>query len=362
MNVVTFGEVMGRVCPPGLMRFRQALPGSVEVTFGGAEANVAVALALLGAEARFVTALPKHTMADACVDQLRGLGVDTRFMLRTDAGRLGLYFLESGANQRPSRVIYDRDNSSIALTPGSAYDWSAILAGATWFHTTGITPALSATAAEATLQAVQAAKARGLMVSCDLNFRKNLWRWQPGTAPARLAEDTMRKVLPLVDLLIANEEDCADVLGIRAAGADFAAGKLVVDHYPGVARQVAGQFPNLARVAITLRESLSASHNNWGAMLYCRAGDQAFFAPCDGGRYEPYEIRNIVDRVGAGDSFGGALIFALNTAELAEPAATVAFAAAASCLAHSIAGDFNFTSRPEIEALMRGARSGRVMR
>jgi 2-dehydro-3-deoxygluconokinase len=362
MKVVTFGEVMGRMAPPGLLRFRQGLPGMLEMTFGGAEANVAVALALLGAEARFVTALPKHTIADACVDRLRGLGVDTQHVLRTDIGRLGLYFLEPGANQRPSRVTYDRDGASIAITPGSAYDWPAIFAGATWFHTTGITPALSRTAAEAAVQAVQVAKGLGLTVSCDLNFRKNLWRWEPGAAPAQLAQTTMRRLLPYVDLLIANEEDCADVLGLHVAGADFAAGKLEVDHYPGIARIVIQQFPNLARVAITLRESLSASHNNWGAMLYCRDGERFFFAPGDAGRYEPYEIRNIVDRVGAGDSFGAALIFALNTPELAEPSAAVAFAAAASCLAHSIVGDFNFASRPEIEALVQGARSGRVVR
>jgi 2-dehydro-3-deoxygluconokinase len=362
MRVVTFGEIMARVAPPGLLKFRQAFPGPLDVTFAGAEANVAVSLSLLGASASLVTALPKHTIADACVDRLRGLGVDTRFILRTDAGRLGLYFLETGANQRPSRVIYDRDHSAVAMTPASAYDWGAIFRDATWFHVTGITPALSKIAAETTLAAVREAKQRGLTVSCDLNFRKNLWRWDAALAGPRLADRTMREILPSVDLMIANEEDCADVLGIRAAGTDVEAGKLDTSRYPAVARQVAQQFPNVSRVAITLRESISASHNNWGAMLYVAQGDQAHFAPTAEGRYAPYPIRNIVDRVGAGDAFGAALIFALNTPELAPPDTAVRFAAAASCLAHSIQGDFNFSSRSEVETLMRGGGSGRVVR
>jgi 2-dehydro-3-deoxygluconokinase len=362
MKVITFGEVMARMAPPGLLRFRQALPGVLEVTFAGAEANVAVSLALLGADVSFVTALPGTSIAEACVDRLRGLGVETRHILRSDKGRLGIYFLETGANQRPSRVLYDRDHSAIALTPPAAYDWAAILSGGTWFHTTGITPALSRLTAEATLAAVREAKTRGLIVSCDLNFRKNLWRWEEGLSASKLAEKTMRSLLPHVDLLIANEEDCADVLGIRAAGSDVEAGKLQADRYPEVARQLVRQFPNVSRVAITLRESISASHNNWGAMLYCAAGDEAFFAPIEAGQYRPYPIRNIVDRVGAGDSFGAALIFALNTPELEAPQTTVRFAAAASCLAHSISGDFNFSSRAEIEALMRGSGSGRVLR
>jgi 2-dehydro-3-deoxygluconokinase len=362
MNVVTFGEVMARVAPPGFLRFRQALPGSLEVTFAGAEANVAVSLAMLGMPTAFVSALPSHSIADACVDRLRGLGVDTRAILRTEAGRLGIYFLETGANQRPSRVIYDREHSAVALTRASAYDWKAIFDGAGWFHVTGITPALSLLAAETALHAVREAKSRGLTVSCDLNFRKNLWRWEKGLSASKLAEKTMRQMLPHVDLVIANEEDCGDVLGIRAAGTDVEAGQLDVSRYPLVARQLVEQFPNVRHVGITLRESISASHNNWGTMLYCTAGDQAYFAPLEQGQYRPYPIRNIVDRVGAGDSFGAALIFALNTPELGAPQTAVAFATAASCLAHSISGDFNFSSRAEIETLMHGSSSGRVVR
>jgi 2-dehydro-3-deoxygluconokinase len=361
-KVVGFGEVMARLSPPGFLRLAQCLPGSLDVTYGGAEANVAVTVAALGGQSRFVTALPKNPLADACVANLRSFGVDTASILRTGTGRLGLYFIEGGANQRPSNVVYDRDGSSISQTPADAYDWTGAFDGAAWFHTTGITPSLSRAAADATLASVKAAKAAGLTVSCDLNFRKKLWNWESGTKPRNLAEKTMRQVLPHVDVLIANEEDAESVLGIHAAGTDVHSGRLAADRYPDVARQIVKQFPNIATVAITLRESVSASHNNWGAMLYEAAAGAAHFAPLRDGAYRPYEIRDIVDRVGAGDAFGGALIFAMLTPELAAPAEAVAFAAAASCLAHSIVGDFNFTTRAEVEALMHGSGSGRVVR
>ena len=362
MRIVTFGEIMARLAAPGFQRLRQALPGTFEVTFAGAEANVAASLAMLGTDVSFVTALPKHALADACIGTLRGLGVDTRHIVRTDVGRLGLYFLETGANQRPSQVIYDREMSSVGLTPGDLYDWQVVFEGAGWLHITGITPAISAAAANAAIDAVQAAKAAGLTVSCDLNFRKKLWRWDPDVAPRQLAETTMRRLLPSVDLLIANEEDCHDVLGIQAGRTDVEAGQLEIDRYPAVACRVADQFPNLQYVAVTLRQSISASHNNWGAMLYDARARQACFAPQQDGVYCPYEITHIVDRVGGGDAFAAGLIFALNTPDLTPPAVAVAFAAAASCLAHSIVGDFNYSTRSEIEAVMRGSRSGRVVR
>jgi 2-dehydro-3-deoxygluconokinase len=360
--IVTFGEIMGRFAPEGFLRFRQALPGPLDLTFGGAEANVAASLAIFGAPARFVTALPKHAIADACVGVLSGLGVDTTRIVRTGKGRLGLYFLETGANQRPSNVIYDRSHSSVSLTAGSDYNWTEIFSGAGWLHTTGITPALSEISAGAVLSAVQAAKSSGLQVSCDLNFRKKLWGWSPGTEPGALAEKTMRSILPYVDVVIANEEDAADVLGIHAAETDVHSGKVSAEKYPDVARQIAKQFPNVSLVAITLRESLSASHNNWGAMLYDVAADTAHFAPVRGGEYLPWPIKNIVDRVGGGDSFGAGLIFALNTPELAAPEKAVAFAVAASCLAHSIVGDINYSTRAEVESLMGGSGAGRVVR
>jgi len=361
-QVVTFGEVMGRISPPGVARWAQTLPGPVHWTFGGAEANVAAALACLGARAAFVTALPAHAIADACVQQLRGLGVDTRWIVRSNTGRLGLYFAEMGANQRPSMVIYDRDGSALAMTSPDAYDWAGAMAEADWFHTTGITPSISRLSAEAVERGLREAQARGLTVSCDLNFRKKLWRWEPGTAPRDLAERTMRRLLPMVNVLIANEEDAADVLGIRAPGTDVEAGRLAVDRYPEVAREIVRQFPNLRYVAITLRESISADHNNWGGMLYDAASGSAVFAPMRDGRYSPYEIRDIVDRIGGGDAFGAGLIYALRTPELAAPATAVAFAVAASCLAHSILGDYNLVSRAEVEALMKGSGTGRVQR
>ena len=360
-RIVTFGEIMGRLTPQGFERFRQALPGSLNVSFAGAEANVAASLSMLGANAEFVTALPAHEIADACVGLVRNMGVATDRIVRSD-GRLGLYFLETGANQRPSRVVYDRSGSSISLAPASVYDWRATLQNACWFHTTGITPALSKIAFEAALDAVKTASELGVTVSCDLNFRKKLWQWDSTSTPRGLAEKTMRQLLPFVDVVIANEEDCHDVLGIQAADTNVESGELNVSRYPDVARQVASQFPNLKRVAITLRESISASHNNWGGMLYDVASDKPYFAPVVNGDYNPYEIRNIVDRVGGGDSFGAGLIFASTTDELSDPESIIRFAVASSCLAHSISGDFNYSTRAEVEALMRGSASGRVVR
>lgn len=360
-SVVTFGEIMARLAPPGFIRLRQGLPGTLNVTFAGAEANVAASLAFLGADAKFVTALPDNDLADACIAALQATGIASHIM-RAEYGRLGLYFLESGANQRPSRVIYDRAHSTISLTDRSAYDWNGILEQADWFHVTGITPAISAAAAEATLDAVRTAEQAGLTVSCDLNFRGKLWRWEEGSAPRELAGRVMGEILESVDVLIANEEDCGDVLGIRASGSDVGAGLLDVDRYPDVARAVVSRFPNIKMVATTLRQSLSASYNKWGAMLYLAEQDKALFAPRRDGPYQPYEIRNIVDRVGGGDAFAAGLIFALRCPDYADVEAALAFATAASCLAHSIEGDFNYSSRAEVDALAGGAASGRVVR
>ncbi len=361
-RIVTFGEIMARLAPSGFLRLAQSLPGSLDVTFAGAEANVAVSLSLLGADAVFVSALPKNPLAEACIATLRGFGVETQHILSSERGRLGLYFVETGANQRPSRVVYDREYSSISLTPATAFDWENIFTGADWFHVTGITPALSEMAAEATIESVRQAQAAGLTVSCDLNFRGKLWRWAAKASTRELAQRTMREVLPYVDVLIANEEDCGDVLDIRAAGADIHSGQLDTSRYPDVARQVVQQFPNIKLVATTLRESVSASHNNWGAMLFEAEQDAAHFSPRQNGVYEPYEIRNIVDRVGGGDAFAAGLIFGLTCDDYPMPADALDFAVAASCLAHSISGDFNFSSRAEIDALAAGSRSGRVVR
>lgn len=363
-TIVTFGEVMGRLCPPGFLRLTQCLPGSLDVTFAGAEANVAASISMLGGSARFVTALPDHDLSEACLQKLRGLGIDTSCIVKTDRGRLGLYFVETGANQRPSRVVYDREGSSVSLTPGEAYDWEATLEGAGWLHFTGITPALSATAAEACRTAATAARAKGLTVSTDLNFRKKLWNWEPGTAPRELAERTMRSLLPLVDVVVANEEDAGDVLSIHAENTDVQAGRIDAARYVSVAQQIVAQFPTVSRVAITLRESVSASHNNWGGMLFDGPTGEVAFAPLGPeSEYAPYEIRNIVDRVGGGDSFAASLIFALNSPDLCGRLQdAIDFAVAGSCLAHSIYGDFNYTTRDEVMALLKTGGSGRVVR
>ncbi len=361
-TVIGFGEIMGRLAPDQFYRFSQSCPGKLDLSFAGAEANVAVSIALLGGTSAFVTALPKHAVADACIRTLQGLGVDTKHILRTKQGRLGLYFVETGANQRPSNVIYDREGAAVAQTPADAYAWDEIFSGAGWFHISGITPALSHCAAEAVLQAAQTAKKHGITVSCDLNFRKKLWNWDETLKPQQLAEKTMRGILPFVDVVIGNEEDAADVLGINAGETDVEAGALAIDKYPTVAASIAEQFPNVKKVAITLRESISASHNNWGAMLYDVATANAVFAPLRNGQYQPYEIRDIVDRVGGGDSFAAGLIFALHSGEFPDDQDAIAFAVAASCLAHSIKGDFNLSSRAEVEALMKGSGSGRVVR
>ena len=361
-KVIGFGEIMGRLAPEGFERFSQACPGRLDLTFAGAEANVAASVSLLGGRAAFVTALPRHEIAEACIRSLKALDIDTSHIVRTDSGRLGLYFVETGANQRPSTVIYDRSGSAVSSAPPEAYDWDAIFADAGWLHLSGITPALSRQAAEAAQVAAERAKAAGLTVSCDLNFRKKLWDWDENVSPRELARKTMRELLPHVDVVIGNEGDAEDVLGIKAGDSDVEAGSLMIDKYPEVARQIVEQFPNVSKVAITLRESISASHNNWGAMLYDAAGGKASFAPLRDGDYRPYEIRDIVDRVGGGDSFAAGLIFALHGGEFTDDADAIAFATAASCLAHSIKGDFNRSSRAEVEALMRGSGSGRVVR
>ncbi len=362
-QVVSFGEVMTRFRVPGNKRIVQAFPGNVDVSFAGAEANNAADVALLGGSARFVTALPRNPIADACITYLNGIGVDTSAIVRTDSGRIGTYYIEVGANQRASNVVYDRDHSAVALTETQAYDWNSILHGADWFHTTGITPALSETAALAAIDAARSAKEQGLTVSCDLNYRGKLWRWDGKGNPKALARNTMERILPFVDLVIANEADADDVLGIRAGESQVEHGSLDRERYPDVARQIVERFPNVKRVAITLRESVSASHNRWGAMLYEASTDNAVFAPMRNGEYSPNEITHIVDRVGAGDSFGAALIFASRDSELkGDSARALSFAVAASTLCHSIEGDINYVSRAEIETLTRGDASGRVVR
>jgi 2-dehydro-3-deoxygluconokinase len=360
---LTFGEIMMRVAPPRRLRWRQAVPGAVDTTWGGGEANVAASLAMFGQPVRYVTALPRHAIAESLVSTLRGLGVATEQILWRDTGRLGVYYVEMGANQRGSTVLYDRESSAISLALADEYAFDAALQDVHWLHVTGITPAISQAAAETNLALVRRARQQGATVSCDLNFRKKLWRWSPGTEPRELARKCMAELLPHVDLVIANEEDAADVLDIHAEGTDVGKGHLNVTAYEGVARQIVRIYPNVSRVAITLRESISADHNNWGAMLFERDRDRAVLAPLDEqGQYAAYPIQHIVDRVGAGDSFAAGLLHALNSPHYDSPQAALGFAVAASCLKHSVQGDFNYVTENEVAALLAGSASGRVQR
>ena len=359
-RVVTFGEIMTRFRTPGFKRINQTFPGTIEVSFAGAEANVAASIALLGGDAAFITVLPENPVGEACVAFLRSVGIDTSRIVRVSTGRIGTYYIEAGANQRASSVMYDREHSAVAVYPADQYDWETLLRDADWFHTTGITPALSKEAAEAAVAAVRAAKKRGMTVSCDLNFRGKLWRWGAGPHGRALAQETMARILPHVDVVIGNESDAADVLDIRAGDSRIERGYLDIEKYRDVAERIATTYPSISTVAITLRESLSASHNGWGAMLYDVASRHASYAPTDAsGTYTPYEITSIVDRVGAGDSFAGALIAALRDPDIAQ---ALDWAVAASALCHSIEGDFNFVTRKEVEALAAGDTSGRVRR
>lgn len=359
---LAFGEVMARIAPAGHHRWRQAVPGQVEVTWGGGEANVSASLALFGNATRYLTALPRHAISEALVATLRGLGVDTERILWRADGRLGLYFVEVGANQRGSTVLYDRAHSAISQATAEEYDFAAALEGVHWLHVTGITPAISRAAFESNLALLKAAKEAGVTVSCDLNFRKKLWRWREGVEPRALARECMAATLPFVDVVIGNEEDASDVLDIHAAGSDATRGKIDSAGYVSVAQQICERYANVSHVAITLRESISADHNNWGAMLYVRSSDTPYFAPVDeSGDYVPYRIHDIVDRVGAGDSFAAGLLHRFNQ-EPDAPQAVIDFAVAASCLKHSVHGDFNFVSEQEVLALAGGNRSGRVQR
>lgn len=353
-RVVTLGEIMARLAAPGQLRFQQAMPGSLEVTFAGAEASVAMSIAHLGGEAVFVTALPDHAIADACVANLRAVGVETRHIVRTAEGRLGLYFLETGANQRSGQVIYDREGSSMAVTPAAAYAWAGIFEGAEWLLISGITPAISKNAAEVARVAMEEASSRGVKIACDMNFRSKLWRWEPGLSARELATRTMCELMPWVDLFIGGREDAVQMLGLEVEGLE------PVD----VARRIVQEYPRIRRVAMTLREGISATHNNWAGLLYVADVDAVFQAPLrqEDGMLEPYEIRDMVDRLGGGDAFTAGLLYALTTPDLLAPETTVAFAVAASCLAHSIQGDFNYSTRAEVEALMGGDSSGRVRR
>lgn len=339
---VTFGEIMLQLAPPAFERFLQS-PQFV-ATFGGGEANVAVALAQFGLPSAYVTVLPeKNPIADAAMGDLRRFGVDTSHIVR-GKGRMGIYYIETGANQRPSKVVYDREHTAIALANVGDISWSGIFEEANWFHLTGITPAISLSAADLALESVHKAQDKGITVSCDLNYRKNLWRW------GKPATEVMPELVKHVDIVIANEEDIQMALGIQA-DVDVHSGQLDSAQYEALAAKVLTQFPNVKAVAITLRESRSASHNGWSACLNDR---EQFLVS------RHYEITHIVDRVGSGDSFAAGLIYGFQ--KLATRREALEFAAAASCLKHSIPGDFSRSTAEEVEALLQEGGSGRVQR
>ena len=341
MKYLSFGEIMLRLKAPGVERLFQS--PVLEATFGGGEANVAVSLANFGCTAAYLTVLPNNALADHCIGELRRFGVDTTSIQR-GPGRMGAYYLEGGANQLPSKVIYDREGSAIALAKPGDIDWAKALEDVDWFHITGITPAISESAMQLSLESVAQAKKRGVKVSCDLNFRKNLWNY------GKTAAQVMTELIQHVDIAIANEEDVQKCLGITA---DVAVehGELDRAAYKALSRKVLDKYPNLDLIAITLRESKSADVNGWAACLNNR---QAFLES------QHYMINDIVDRVGGGDAFSAGLIYGLTHYDSHQQA--LEFAVAASCLKHSIHGDFNRVSVGDVEKLMEGDGSGRVLR
>lgn len=341
-KIVTFGEIMLRLKSSGHERLFQS--PKLEATFGGGEANVAVSLSLFGKETSFVTVLPENAVGEAAVAELKKYGVDTSFIKKTK-GRLGIYFLENGSQQRASVVIYDREESCISKVKPGDFDWKAIFKDAAWFHITGITPALSQGAANTALEAMKYAKEAGITVSMDLNFRKKLWNY------GKKAPDVMRSLTAYTDIVIANEEDIQMCLGIQAHAIDVSKGYVAAEDYKALTAQVKKEFPNVSIVAVTLRESISADKNGWAAVM---SGKTGFYTS------KRYLLEDIVDRVGGGDSFSAGLIFGL--LEFQNEQEALEYAAAASCLKHSVSGDFNLVRRNEVEALAKGDSSGRVQR
>lgn len=341
MKVLTFGEIMLRLKAPGCERLLQS--PSLEATFGGGEANVAVSLANYGMDAAFLSFLPNNALADACIGELRRFNVDTSRIIRKD-GRVGIYYLEAGANQLPSKVIYDRAYSSIALAGPGDVDWDKAFEGVSWMHISGITPAISESLMELSMESVKEAKKRGITLSCDLNYRKNLWKY------GKQAVEVMSEMAKYCDVLIANEEDVQKSLGITA-DVDVESGKIESSKYEALGNKVLEKYPEAKMIAITLRESKSADSNGWSACINNR---EKFYVS------RHYDINDIVDRVGGGDSFAGGLIYGLNTYDSIEEA--LEFAAAASCLKHSVKGDFNRVSAEDVKKLMAGDGSGRVQR
>ncbi len=342
-KVVTFGEIMLRLNSPGFQRLKQA--SHFEVNYGGGEANVAASLAQFGLTAKFITRLPKNDLGQTCISRLLALGVDTSQII-WGGDRLGIYFLEMGVAQRPSKVLYDRAGSSFSTLQPGMINWSEIFRDANWFHWTGISPAVSSSAADTCREALEAAENEGLTISCDLNYRGKLWQWtnSPGVV--------MNELVKKCNIIICNEEDAAKYFGINAAGSDVEAGTINGETYLPVCKKIGNMFQKASKIAITLRGSISASHNTWSAVMYAK--DRYY-------QGQTYDVSPIVDRVGGGDSFAAGLIYSLiNNPENIQKA--LDFAIAASCLKHTIPGDINFSSLQEVEQLVGGNQSGRITR
>jgi len=341
LKYITFGEIMLRLKPPGKERFFQS--PYFEATFGGGEANVAVGLARFGLDVAYVSVIPDNDIGNACIKELRRQGLDVSFIKRK-GNRLGIYFLEPGANQRPSKVIYDRSYSAIAEAIIGDIDWDVVFSQADWYHLSGITPAISLSASELSLESVKIAKEKGVTISFDLNYRKKLWKYEKST------QEVMNELVKYVDILVGNEEDCQKSLGVKT-DIDVESGKLEIDKYRNLSNKLLTLYPNIKKIAITMRESHSADYNGWSAILNNRKNFMVS---------RKYEIKNIVDRVGAGDSFAAGLIYGLNN--LNNDKEALEFAVAASCLMHSIPGDLPLLSVDEVKNLVGGAGSGRVQR
>lgn len=359
-SILCFGEVMLRVAAPKGMRLEQTLPGSLSATFGGSEANVAVSLARFGTEAIYVSAMPLGPFSEAFSRELRGNGIQAE-IYQAPNSRFGLYFVEHGSGLRSSVVHYDRSETGVAQTSFDAYCFDSLLERADAVHISGITPAISRMACEATLRLVRLAKKRGLFVSCDLNYRSKLWNWDEQKSPRDLAREWMPQIVEHVDLLVGNESDFSDMLEIEAGRSNPCEGKINPEDYASIARVAAEKYSGFRWVASSLRESLSADVNRWGGLLFDVKENALHLAPLKNGEYVPYELQ-ITDRFGAGDAFAGGLLHALLSDDLSSPGDAIRFAVAAGALKHSVYGDYNQVSKNEVIQLMQGDQSGRVKR
>ncbi len=363
MNVIAaFGEVMLRLGPPEKRRLAQSLPGTLEATFGGSEANVCASLAMLGTPCRFLTALPDNPPARAFAAQLRGLGCDLSCVLYTDSGRMGVYYVEHGSNMRGAGVWYDRENSVISTLGPEAYDMASMLEGVAHLHFSDITCALTEKAFRTVITLAQTAKRKGIRISLDINNRKKLWNWKPGTEKQTLARECLEELTPYADWIIGNREDISGLFGFEAPPA-LHEGKIDFDAYEKSASVLAAKFPQARHIGFTLRETISADSNLWGGMLYDCKAKKAFFAPLGReGNYAPYAMRDIVDRFGGGDAFTAGLLHALYSEKYSSPETAVRFAAAAGALTQSVFSDYNYISAAEVETLMTSDGSGRIRR